>query len=198
MSEPAGLAEALGIDLAGSFPRLIDLYQDSIYRFGLHLAGRPEDAEEIAQDTFARAYRAMERYPPERIHALVLRPWLHAIALNVFRNRLRGQPIKTVSLDRDGSEQGALRSAASDEPEDWVARVETREALRAVLTTLPERYRIPVVLRHVEGMGYREVATILGQPVGTVKSNVHRGTRLLRSAFDRAPTLTESVGRGGG
>ena len=182
------LAEALAVDARGTFEQLVAVYQDRLYSFGLHLTGRPWDAEEVAQDTFVRAYRALERYPAERIRALNLKPWLLQIALNVFRNRVRGKLLNLVPLDvtADGKVDEPA-TAIHEWPDEIAERAEERALLQKLLLALPERYRVAVVLRHVQGLDYGEIASLLGQPVGTAKSNVHRGVRLLRESMEALP-----------
>jgi len=181
----AALAADLAADLDAHFERLVLAFQGRLFGFALRLTGCAPDAEEIAQDAFVRAYHALGAYPPERVRALALRPWLYQIALNVARNRVRGNRLRIVPLtapDRDG----ARPEPATDErdgPPAVVARGERAAALAGVVAALPPRYRAAVVLRHVEGFSYADVATILDQPVGTVKSNVHRGVLLLRHAL---------------
>jgi RNA polymerase sigma-70 factor (ECF subfamily) len=183
------LAFALATDLDGHFERLVRTYQDRLYGFALRLSGCAPDAEEIAQDAFVRAYRALTRYPPEQIRALALRPWLYKIALNVFRNTRRGRRLAVTSIERgtrpdsDDPEPLDLEDETGDRPEALAEARETRRDLAALLAALPDRYRTAVVLRHVEGMSYLEAAGLLGQPVGTVKANVHRGTKLLRESI---------------
>jgi len=185
-----GLGDALANDLDGSFERLVRVFQDRLFGFAFRLTGRREDAEEIAQDAFVRAYRALGTYPAERIRAIALRAWLYRIALNVARNRFRRKRHALVSIDRggigaDGSEGRALDVAG--DPEERPDRLYQRKRERADLATLvgelPERYRAPIVLRYVEGLPVEEVASILKQPVGTAKSNLHRGVRALREAL---------------
>lgn len=179
------LTEALACDLDRHFERLVLAYQDRLYGFVLRLCGSPPDAEEITQDTFIRAYRALVRYPKDRIHALTLRPWLYQIALNAFRNARRGKKIAVTSMSGDGGRPAIdVEDDERERPEALAERREVRRDLAALVLNLPERYRVAVVLRHVEGMSYLELATLLGQPVGTVKANVHRGTRLLRTAME--------------
>jgi RNA polymerase sigma-70 factor (ECF subfamily) len=186
------LPAELATDLAGSFERLVLAYQGRLYRFALRLSGNPRDAEEIAQDAFVRAYRALERYPPERVRGLALRPWLYQIALNVTRNRTRGRGPRLVPLeatderDGDGAGSGVHPALIDDErarPESLVERAEGGAELGRLVAALPGRYRAATILRHVEGLPYAEVAAILGQPVGTAKANVHRGVRILREAL---------------
>ena len=183
-SEPPAceLCVALARDLDASFERLVRLYQDRLYRFALRLTGSPRDAEEAAQDAFVRSYAALREYPPDRIAAISLRPWLYQVTLNVVRNRSRGKHLRLVPLDGEKPEHDAPDSEAL-RPDALAERAEAREELATLLTALPEPYRAAVVLRHVEGLAYAEAAEILGQPVGTVKSNVHRGVEQLRDAL---------------
>jgi RNA polymerase sigma-70 factor, ECF subfamily len=182
------LAAALAADLDRAFEQLALCYQRRLYAFALRVCGSREDAEEIVQDALVRAYRALAGYPVERRRALALRPWLFQITINVARNRARVRQPLTTSLD--GADAPTLREPAEDEREQPEARAEADERRREMarlLLALPMRYRPAVVLRHVEGLAYDEIAAILGQPVGTVKSNVHRGVGLLRAALEREP-----------
>jgi RNA polymerase sigma-70 factor (ECF subfamily) len=175
------LTRTLSRDVDAHFEQLVVAFQDRIYAFALRLCGQPPDAEEIAQDTFVRAYRALVDYTPDRIEALALRPWLYQIALNVFRNSRRGRRLTLVPMvGADGEPVLDPEDDARERPEQQTETREIRATLAAALTALPTTYRVAVVLRHVEGLSYGEAATLLGQPVGTVKSNVHRGTKLLR------------------
>ena len=152
---------------------LVERYFDHYVRFAVHLVGNREDAEEVVQDTFLRAYRALVAYPPERVRELKQKAWLHRIALNVVRNRVRGRRPRLVELD------GSEPDARSGPEEDALRRMELDE-LACRVASLPARYRDALVLRHVQELSYEEAAGALGQPVGTVKSNVHRGLKLLR------------------
>lgn len=155
------------------FERLVRDHQDRIFALGFALTGNRHDAEEVAQDTFLRAYRAMIAYPPERVRDLKQKAWLHRIAVNVVRNRVRGVKPKLVELN------GSEPDLASGPEEDVIRRAEI-DALAARVACLPARYRDALVLRHVQDLSYAEVAETLGQPVGTVKANVHRGLKMLR------------------
>ena len=155
------------------FERLVHDHQDRIYALGLALTGNRHDAEEVAQDTFLRAYRALVSYPPERVRDLKQKAWLHRIAVNVVRNRARGARPRLVELN------GSEPDHSSGPEEDVIRRTEI-DALAARVACLPARYRDAVVLRHVQDLSYAEVAEALGQPVGTVKANVHRGLKMLR------------------
>ena len=167
------VSELLARDLDRGFERMVREYQHRLFAFALSLCGRPDEAEDVAQDAFIRAYRALEGYPPERRRELKPSAWLHRIALNVFRNRIRGRRPQMVVLD------GRLADGASG-PAELAEAAADREQLRARLQALPERYRLAVVLRYAQDLSYAEIAEATGQPLGTVKSNVHRGLELLR------------------
>src|SRR6185295_14282213 len=87
------------------FERMVHEHQDRIFAASLALTGNRHDAEEVAQDTFLRAYRALLTYPPERIRELKQKPWLHQIAVNVVRNRVRGVKPRLVELNGSRSEE---------------------------------------------------------------------------------------------
>jgi RNA polymerase sigma-70 factor, ECF subfamily len=155
------------------FERLVRDHQDRIFALGLALTGNRHDAEDVAQDTFIRAYKALATYSPERVRDLKQKAWLHRIAVNVVRNRVRGVRPRLVELN------GSEPDVATGPEEDVLMRAEIDE-LAARVACLPAKYREAVVLRHVQDLSYAEVAETLGQPVGTVKANVHRGLKILR------------------
>jgi RNA polymerase sigma-70 factor (ECF subfamily) len=138
-----------------------------------------QDAEDVTQEVFVRAYRALQSYSPERIEELRLRPWLFAITLNLCRNQARARsrrPVQvalgvTDSPSGAGTEQSVLEGLAIDE---WRER----------LSRLNARQRDAIVLRHVVEMSYDEIGEVLDRPAGTVKSDVHRGLERLRSMID--------------
>jgi RNA polymerase sigma-70 factor (ECF subfamily) len=184
------LAARLAVDVDGHFEEMVVLFQDRLYALALRMTGNAEDAEEIVQDAFVRAYRALTTYPTDRIQALALRPWLYRITVNVTRNRARGKRPRVVTLG--GPEAAAWEPVDRDRdrPEAVVGRAEGDEELGALVASLPARYRAAVVLRHVMELSYEEVAAVLGQPVGTVKSNVHRGLGILRvTLVTRSPEV---------
>lgn len=189
MAQPDALTNGLAADLDGSFERMVRTFQDRIFSFALRLSGNREDAEEIAQDAFVRAYRALRVYPADRIRALALQAWLYRIALNVARNRFRGKRARLVSLDAGGDNGNEARRAleAPDDPrgrpDSRLEDKQSRAGLAALVAGLPDRYRAALILRYVEGLRLEEVAAVLEQPLGTTKSNVHRAVNLLRAAI---------------
>ena len=176
-----GLARRLAADLDAAFPDLVRAHQDGVYSIALRLTGTPADAEEVAQDTFVRAHRALQGYDPKRRGELAVRPWLARITLNLCRNRARAasRRPRTAPLD----EATAPASAAGDSSAGAI-RHETAGELAAALAVLPEAQRRAVVLHHGGGLTYREVALVVGRPEGTVKADVHRGLHALRSILE--------------
>jgi RNA polymerase sigma-70 factor (ECF subfamily) len=192
MVDDETLTRMLAADLDAAFECLVRAYQDRLYAFGLRLTASPRDAEEIAQDAFVRAYRALARYPAEQVQSLKLRAWLFQVTVNVARNRARVRrppetPLILPARD-DGSHDALLDLPADDaeQPERVAERRAEQDQVAAIVASLPERYRAAVVLRHMQGLGYEEIAAALGQPTGTVKSNVHRGVAYLRAALESA------------
>src|SRR5438309_2233352 len=183
MDADCELKERLAAGVDGAFELLVRAYQHRLYAFALGLSGNPADAEEIAQDAFVRAYRALGGYGAERIRELRLGAWLHRITLNVMRNRVRRRGLRVVPLD--SAPEPPDRSLG---PEAQVERRTRSVELANLVSGLPEHHRNAVVLRCVQGMTYAEAATVLGQPEGTVKANVHRGLPALRR---RAGILSE-------
>ncbi len=168
------LAARLAADLDATFESLVAAHEDRLFSIALRVLGDRRDAEEAAQDAFVRAYRALDGYDAARIRDLRLRPWLATIVVNVCRNRARVRRVRTVELAFDpGAEPAADPLTTSD----------IREAWAGLLAGLPPAQRTAVVLRHVDGLSYAEMAQALGRPEGTLKAQVHRGLATLREAF---------------
>jgi RNA polymerase sigma-70 factor (ECF subfamily) len=177
------LTERLARDLDESFETLVRAHVDRCYAIALRVLGDPHDAEEVAQDALVRAYRALAGYDAQRIRELRLRAWLATIVVNLCRNRVRRHPLPTTPL-------GPLVEAGHEPSADGTTDPATlalagadRERLATLLATLPDRYRIPVILRHVDDLSYAELAEVLGRPEGTLKAQVSRGLAMLRAAL---------------
>jgi RNA polymerase sigma factor (sigma-70 family) len=170
----ADLTARLAADLDGSFEELVASQVDRLFSIALRVLGDRGDAEEAAQDALVRAYRALDGYEAKRIRELRLRPWLTTIVVNVCRNRTRVRRVPTTQL---GFEPGAEPAV------DPVARRDVRDAWASLLATLPPAQRIAIVLRHVDGLSYAEMAAALDKPEGTLKAQVHRGLATLRDAL---------------
>lgn len=173
--DPDGrLAIRLAADLDGSFEALVLAHQDRLFTIALRTGGSRPDAEELVQDCFVRAYRALTTYSAERIRDLRLRGWLTTILLNAGRNRARVRRVPTTELAFEPGAEPAL---------DPLSRRDERETWARLLAGLSPAQRTAVVLRHVDGLSYAEIAEVTGRPEGTVKAHVHRGLAALRTAL---------------
>ncbi len=169
-------------DVSG-FEMIVRQYSDMVFSLAARFVG-PEEADDVVQETFLRAYRALDSFRGESS----LKTWLYAIALNRVRAR-QGTLARLrsffVQLGRESSEgDGELYltdpADSAPSPEDDALTAERRQRLRAAMKTLPEEFRTAVVLRDLEGLAYGEIAEALKVPVGTVRSRIARGRALLK------------------
>lgn len=173
------LSARLATDLDGSFVELVCEHQDLVFGVALRVVRDGASAEDIAQEAFVRAYRALKRYPQQQIEELKPRPWLARIALNLARNHVR-----SLKFHSDLEAAAEYVPSTTDGPVKLSERRDDRRMWARLLGGLPDRYRLAVALRHVDGLSYEELSETLGRPVGSVKSDVHRGVALLRAAYD--------------
>ena len=165
-----------------NFETVVDDYQRRLYGFALRMTGNREDAEEIVQDAFVRAFRALGKMNEQQRAELRLQPWLYTITLNVTRNRLRSKRPTNVALDSLADPDALLNETQEgpERPEQVVERGTDVELVEQALLQLPMHLRAAATLRFIEGRSHPEIAEILNQPIGTVKSHVHRAVRILR------------------
>jgi RNA polymerase sigma-70 factor (ECF subfamily) len=188
--EPRGellpdVRELLATDLDRYFQQLVLSFQQRLYTFALRHTGSVQDAEDIVQEAFIRAYHALADYPTERIRIMKLQPWLYKITLHIFYRHRSSSRLECLPLDP--SEEHVLLEIEDDEREQPERVLEDKEELHeleTLLSRLPEQYRVAVSCYYFAEMNYREIAELLNQPIGTVKSNVHRGILLLRKSVE--------------
>ena len=173
-SDDACLTRQLAANLDGAFEALVHAHQDRLFTIAYRTGGDRHDAEELVQDCFVRAYRALATYPSARIRELRLRGWLTTILLNAGRNRARVRRVLTTELAFEPGTEPAV---------DPLTRRDERETWARLLAGLSPAQRTAVVLRHVDGLSYAEIAEVTGRPEGTAKAQVHRGLAALRSAL---------------
>lgn len=166
-----------------AFEKMMTLYVGDIYGLLLRMTRDPIEAEDLAQETFFKAFKAMKSFRGES----GLKTWLYRIAINVSRNRfrrwLRRRRDKTISLDvsdAEGSSMAERLEGTFGNPEEAAVRNETARRLEEALERVPERFRSAVVLRDIEGMSYEEIAFVLKLKPGTVRSRISRGRKELR------------------
>ena len=183
------LIRRLRADDLDAFHELFDRYRSSIYRTAYGLTGDPQAAEEILQDTFARAYarRAALR---DDVSPL---PWLHRVAVNLcFSRRRRKQPATTVD------EQVVQIEAPGVEPEALSEQKELRQIVRDGVAALPPKHQSVVVLYYLHGLSLQETATFLDIRLGTVKSRLHYALRGLRAHLEGDRRFDGAYGPSGG
>lgn len=170
-----------------SFEREALVHLDTLYRVGLRLAGNAADAEDLVQETILRAYRSWEQYTL----GTNAKGWLLTILRNLFINEYRRRTRHPETVDVDTIEPYAVfPDIQDDDPQaTFFDHIVDDEVLRAV-DELPEVFKEAVMLSDVEGLSYEEIAKVLDVPVGTVKSRLFRGRRLLQTRlYDYAVSM---------
>jgi RNA polymerase sigma-70 factor (ECF subfamily) len=165
------LTAELARDLDASFPILVEKTGPGLYWGLRRMCGDHQEAEDLTQETFIRAYRSLGEFDRARFAELRLSPWLWTIALNLGRNHLRSRSRRPtlVELTDQGDVDPELPDTAA-----WDAR----------LSSLSMHQRRAVVLRHVVGLGIGEIAEATGRPEGTIKADIHRGLERLRRVME--------------
>ncbi|MFE6685047.1 RNA polymerase sigma factor [Streptomyces sp. NPDC057743] len=186
------LPERLAADLDQGFAGLVQVHAPALRLYLLRLTGLPAEAEDLTQDTFLRAYVALQGYSAARRRALRPRPWLMSIATNVWRNDVRAKSRRPVSVGRVEDTQDAWPDERPG-PDECALTAADRRVLIDALTVLPEQYRVVIVLRHVVGMSYAEIAEVQRCPVGTVKAQVSRGLCHLRDLLGAEGRLVKEM-----
>lgn len=185
------LAELLATDLNGYFSQLMLSYQQRLYAFALRQSGSPQDAQDIVQEAFIRAYHALADYPAERIRMMKLQPWLYKITLHVFYRHKGNDRLQSAPLDlSEESIHLAIEDDERGQPEQIVEDKEALCELEEMISRLPEQYRVAVSCYYFDEFSYREIADLLNLPIGTIKSQVHRGTLLIRRTAEKRSNTT--------
>ena len=171
-----------------AFDVLVRRYQSRLFQLIRILTHGDEESEDLVQETFVRAYRAVHRFRGES----TFRTWLHRIAVNVVRTHLprrsgrRGMWL----VETSDAEDAVAQLASADDLESAVVR---RRMIDQALAQLPAGLRLLITLRDVQGFEYREIAAITRLPIGTVESRIFRSRRRLRPLLE--PLLPRSARR---
>jgi RNA polymerase sigma-70 factor, ECF subfamily len=152
---------------------------DSLYNFACWLARDRAEAEDLVQETYAKALRGFPSFAP----GTNFRAWIFRIMRNAFLNSRTGLAARTVTLDDDQAGEVELAQATVDTPETIYFEQSNQEAIREAIENLPVAFRETLLLADVEEMSYREIAETLGVPEGTVMSRLARARKLLRTAL---------------
>jgi len=170
--------------LAGAEPafrEIVQRYQRPVFGLIVRMVGDRGRAEELAQDTFVKAFRALHTYDVQRKFSSWLLTIAHHVAIDELRKaRLDVEPLEIVEsgADRDGqSRTREIKDASAESPAVAVERLELGEALRTAIARLRPEYREVVSLRYEQDLDYAEIVEITGLPMGTVKSTLHRARK---------------------
>ncbi|MBI5066634.1 MAG: sigma-70 family RNA polymerase sigma factor [Deltaproteobacteria bacterium] len=182
VSEEATLARAAAAGDRRAFTRLVELTKRPVHGLCLRLLGDAEEARDAAQESFVRAWAALQSYDPGQPFA----PWLLRIARNhcidLIRRRLPAAQRVELDAERgDGERPVEIPDPTAGRGDEAVERAQTTSALEEAVTRLPERYREVVHLFHVEQMSYKEIAATMEIPMGTVMTWLHRARAQLRT-----------------
>ena len=189
-AEDAALVQQARQGDVSAFERLVLRYQDRLVNTCWRLSGNRDDAEDLAQEAFLRAFAALNGF--QRRSGFYT--WLFRIAVNLavsHRRRTGRRPALSLHEAEpvpDGAGPGSRRPGPSDDPAAVIDRQEVHHRVEAALEALDDDHRVVVVLRDVEGFDYREIAGILEVSVGTVKSRLHRARMALREKL--APVMS--------
>jgi RNA polymerase sigma-70 factor (ECF subfamily) len=166
-----------------AFRELVERFERPVFGLIVRIVRRSELAEEIAQETFVKAWRALARFDPERKFS----SWLFKIAHNSALDSLRRKGEEPLSLDEPvGEDEGPRELPADPNAEDPLVRMTARGAGRALeraIAGLRPQYREVLLLRFAEGLAYEEIAEVMGAPLGTVKVHLFRARKELAEAM---------------
>jgi RNA polymerase sigma-70 factor (ECF subfamily) len=156
-------------------------YVDALYGTALRLTRRPQDAEDLVQETYLKAFRASRQFK----RGTNLKAWLFTILHNTFLNIRRHDGRNPVEVNSETVEQAVDTAGDDRTPEKLLTRATLDGELQAALDSLPEAFRQAVWLRDVEEFTYAEIAEIVGVPIGTVMSRISRGRKMLHDLLAR-------------
>jgi RNA polymerase sigma-70 factor (ECF subfamily) len=172
------------------FNELLDETYKKVYNMAYRLSGSRADAEDLTQEAFYRAYRSFRDFEGDR----PFENWIFRIVTRLFLDLLRNRRrrVKAVSYDaplqRDGGEDNLYFETADSKPnaEQQIMNVSLSEEMQIALDSLTPEQRTLVILADVENVPYKDIAEMLGKPVGTIRSRLHRTHKLIRHRLEQA------------
>jgi RNA polymerase sigma-70 factor (ECF subfamily) len=195
-SDDVALVHAAKQGDMAAFEQLVTRHTAMIFRVAMHIMSSREDAEDIVQDAFLKAFQHLQRFEERSRFST----WLTKIAVNAALMKLRSsRRATTISIDQEADEGSTLADTVADwkpNPEQLFTRTELREILQRALASLPNSYRVVFLLRDVEGVSVADTAEMLGLSVPNVKARLFRARLNLRDHlsryFERGRNATES------
>ncbi len=158
---------------ADAYGRLVTRHQQTVFNIAYRVTGNRQEAEDVAQETFVKAYRALNRFDTERPFA----PWLYRIATNTALNWIKRRRPEA-ELDKE-----TALADPSPGPEAQAIAADTSARLRAAIAALPPNYRAAIELRHFQDLSYQEMSDALDVPISDVKSWLFRARRKLKKVL---------------
>jgi RNA polymerase sigma-70 factor, ECF subfamily len=183
----------------GAFDALVLKYQHKVVKLVMRYVRNPAEAEDIAQEAFIKAYRALPQFRGDS----AFYTWLYRIAINTAKNAVVSRDRSPIEYDLDAQNSDdsydmQSRLKDSETPEGLVLTDEIRSTVNSAIDALPEDLRTAIVLRELEGLSYEEIAASMGCPVGTVRSRIFRAReaidRRLREVFEGGLGRAEELG----
>jgi RNA polymerase sigma-70 factor, ECF subfamily len=176
MSDEELVARSRGGDL-DSFNQLVLRWERPIYALAYRVIGREEDARDVAQETFLRAFRALSGFKGQAKFS----SWLYRITLNLCRDWVRKERRTPIAQTPEGVDLVELAGEGTSESiEDLVSRKQLSEAVAKAMALLPEEQRTAIILKEYHGLTFQEIADLLDCPLSTVKTRLYQGLTVLR------------------
>ncbi len=183
-------ADPSGADYDAAFADEALSHIDALYGTALRLTRKSQDAEDLVQDTYLKAFRASKQFA----RGTNLKAWLFTILHNTFRNMRRHDGRNPVDVNSETVELAADAAGDDRTPERLLARATLDSELQAALDALPDAFRQAVWLRDVEEFTYAEIAGIMDVPIGTVMSRISRGRKMLHEGLMRRRSSAAKAG----
>jgi RNA polymerase sigma-70 factor (ECF subfamily) len=176
------VARSMGGDL-DSFNQLVLRWERPIYALAYRVIGREEDARDVCQETFLRAFRALKGFKGQAKFS----SWLYRIALNLCRDWIRRERRQPIAQAPEGVDliELASESAPSESIEELVSRREIGRAVARAMADLPDEQRTAIILKEYHGLTFQEIADLLDCPLSTVKTRLYQGLTVLRKQLAR-------------
>jgi RNA polymerase sigma-70 factor, ECF subfamily len=186
------VARSMGGDL-DSFNQLVLRWERPIYALAYRVIGREEDARDVAQETFLRAFRALNGFKGQAKFS----SWLYRITLNLCRDWIRKERRTPVSQAPEGVDiiELAGEGAPTDTIEQLVGRNQLSRAVSKAMASLPEEQRTAIILKEYHGLTFQEIADMLDCPLSTVKTRLYQGLSVVRRQLEQAGVRPDALGK---
>src|SRR5690606_3246457 len=163
-----------------AFGEIVELFKDKVFHLCYRMLGNRHEAEDIAQEAFARAYVNIHSFNQKRKFST----WLYRIATNLCIDRIRKKKpdyfLDAEVAGTDGLTMYSQIAAEGKSPDSEVETLELQEIVQREILRLPDKYRVVIILRYIDDLSLNEISEVLDMPLGTVKTRIHRGREALR------------------